>query len=44
MRVVIEATDRRGLLADCARVVADANVNVSAVLTKSFVDERLTTG
>lgn len=39
VRVVIEATDRRGLLADCARVVADANVNVSAVLTKSFVDE-----
>lgn len=38
-QVVVHANDRKGLLADCARVVADTNVNVSAVQTKSFVDE-----
>ena len=38
--VSVEALDRKGLLADCARVIADTNVNVSEVLTASFVDER----
>lgn len=36
--VVVRAVDRNGLLADCARAVADAGVNVTAVHSKSYVE------
>ncbi len=38
-QLMIAAVDRRGLLADCARVIADANVNVTAAATTSFVGD-----
>ena len=33
--VVVHSNDRRGLLADCAKVISDAGLNVVAVKTKS---------
>lgn len=33
--VTVRSTDRRGLLADCARVISDVGLNVVAVRTKS---------
>ena len=38
VRVAITSSDRKGLLADCARVIAGCNINVIAVNTVSRAD------